>query len=68
MPLLSVRMIVRNNTVDDEKVARFKAQGLSNAIIARRLGVTQGAIYQSIKRHKPKNEIDERINQRESNE
>ena len=57
MPPYSAPMIGRNNTIDDEKVARLKAQGFSNAIIARRLGVTHGAIYHSVKRHnKPKSE------------
>ena len=55
-------MIGRNNTIDDEKVARLKAQGCTNVVIARRLGVTQAAIYHSIRRHKPKNENkDEKI-------
>lgn len=36
--------------LDPEKVAKLKRQGLSNSLIAQRLGVTQGAIYHVLRK------------------
>ena len=36
--------------LDPEKVIKLKRQGLSNALIAQRLGVTQGAIYHVLRK------------------
>lgn len=38
------------NNLDIDRVAKLKAQGLGNNIIAIRLGVTQGAIFLALKR------------------
>lgn len=42
--------------IDLEKVLKLRAQGLSSSIIARRLGVTNGAIYHVFRRHEAKNQ------------
>jgi hypothetical protein len=36
--------------LDPTKVRKLKQQGLSNALIAQRLGVTQGAIYHVLRK------------------
>ncbi|MDH3515131.1 MAG: hypothetical protein OEM83_09735 [Gammaproteobacteria bacterium] len=36
--------------LDPQKVFKLKQQGLSNALIAERLGVTQGAIYHVLRK------------------
>lgn len=41
----------RYNKLDLPKVLRLRAQGLSNAIIALRLGVSHGAIYHALRKH-----------------
>lgn len=41
----------RINKLDVAKVFKLRALGLSNAIIAQRLGVTQGAIYHILRKH-----------------
>jgi transcriptional regulator with XRE-family HTH domain len=43
-------MIGDRNKVDVEKVYRLKQQGLTQAQIAQRLSVTQGAIYHALRR------------------
>jgi DNA-binding NarL/FixJ family response regulator len=39
--------------LDPGKVLKLKRQGLSNAQIAQRLGVTQGAIYHALRKLNP---------------
>ena len=41
----------RTSKLDAAKVFKLRALGLSNAIIAQRLGVTQGAIYHVLRKH-----------------
>jgi len=36
--------------LDPVKVVKLKRQGLSNALIAQRLGVTQGAVYHVLRK------------------
>ena len=36
--------------LDPQKVVKLKRQGLSNSQIAQRLGVSQGAVYQSLRK------------------
>ena len=36
--------------LDPAKVIKLKRQGLSNSLIAQRLGVTQGAVYYLLRR------------------
>ena len=36
--------------LDPEKVIKLKRQGLSNSLIAQRLGVTQGAVYHVLRK------------------
>ncbi|GEM_PF-3963634 len=36
--------------LDPAKVVKLKRQGLSNALIAQRLGVTQGAVYHVLRK------------------
>jgi transposase len=36
--------------LDPVKVIKLKRQGLSNALIAQRLGVTQGAVYHVLRK------------------
>ena len=39
------------NRLDLPKALRLRAQGFSNAIISKRLGVTQGAVYLAFRKH-----------------
>lgn len=39
--------------LDPMKVVKLKKQGLSNALIAQRLGVTQGAVYHVLRKLDP---------------
>ena len=45
------------NKLDIEKALKLRAQGLGNAVIAQRLGVTQGAVYHVFRKHDAQHQI-----------
>lgn len=45
---------MHGHKLDVEKALKLRTQGLTNRIIAQRLGVTQGAVYHVFRKHDAK--------------